>query len=71
MDAYEALQAIQRLARIALASEQGQPAEVLADIQRRALNVSWSSPGRRWRKHREQRTVRCTKKRAALAPRDR
>jgi hypothetical protein len=38
MDAYEALQVIQRLARIALASEQGQPAEVLADIQRRALN---------------------------------
>lgn len=38
MDAYEALQTIQRLARIALASEQGQPAEVLADIQRRALN---------------------------------
>jgi hypothetical protein len=38
MDAYEALQTIQRLARIALASEQGQPAEVLADIQRRALS---------------------------------
>jgi hypothetical protein len=38
MDPYEALQVIQRLARIALASEQGQPAEVLADIQRRALN---------------------------------
>jgi hypothetical protein len=38
MDAYEALQAIQRLARIAPASEQGQPAEVLLDIQRRALN---------------------------------
>jgi predicted RNA-binding protein Jag len=38
MDAYEALQAIQRLARIALASEQGQPAEVLLDIQRRALS---------------------------------
>jgi hypothetical protein len=38
MDAYEALQAIQRLARIALASEQGQSAEVLLDIQRRALN---------------------------------
>jgi hypothetical protein len=38
MDAYEALQVIQRLARIALASEQGQSAEVLADIQRRALN---------------------------------
>ena len=34
MDAYEALQVIQRLARIALASEQGQSAEVLADIQR-------------------------------------
>jgi hypothetical protein len=32
------LTTIQRLARIALASEQGQPAEVLADIQRRALN---------------------------------
>ena len=38
MDAYEALIAIQRLARIALASEVGQPIEVLADIQRRALN---------------------------------
>jgi hypothetical protein len=38
MDAFEALRAIQRLARIALASEQGQSAEVLADIQRRALN---------------------------------
>jgi hypothetical protein len=37
-DAYEALRTIQRLARIALASEQGQPAEVLVDIQRRALN---------------------------------
>jgi hypothetical protein len=39
MDAREAaLQTIQRLAHIALASEQGQPAEVLVDIQRRALN---------------------------------
>jgi hypothetical protein len=38
MDAYEALQVIQRLARIALASEQGQSAEVLADIQRRGPN---------------------------------
>jgi hypothetical protein len=34
----ESLRTMQRLARIALASEQGQPAEVLADIQRRALN---------------------------------
>jgi hypothetical protein len=38
MDAYEALQTIQRLAPFALASEQGQSAEVLTDIQRRALN---------------------------------
>jgi hypothetical protein len=38
MDAHEALIAIQRLARIALASEEGQSVEVLADIQRRALN---------------------------------
>jgi hypothetical protein len=39
MDTYEAaLQTIQRLAHIALASEKGQPAEVIADIQRRALN---------------------------------
>jgi hypothetical protein len=38
VDAYEALHTIQRLVRIALASEQGQPAEVLLDIQRRALN---------------------------------
>jgi hypothetical protein len=37
-DAYEALRSIQRLARIAIASEQGQPAEVLLDMQRRALN---------------------------------
>ena len=37
MDVYEALQ-IQRLARIALASEDGISVEVLADIQRRALN---------------------------------
>jgi hypothetical protein len=35
MDAHEALIAIQRLARIALASQEGQPIEVLADIQRR------------------------------------
>ncbi len=34
MDAYGVLQVIQRLARIALASEQGQSAEVLVDIQR-------------------------------------
>jgi hypothetical protein len=38
MDAHEALIAVQRLARIALASEEGQSVEVLADIQRRALN---------------------------------
>jgi len=38
MEAYEALRTIQRLARIALASEQGQSVEVLVDIQRRALN---------------------------------
>jgi hypothetical protein len=38
MDAYEALQTIQRLARIALASEDGHLDEVLVDIQRRALN---------------------------------
>jgi hypothetical protein len=38
MDAYEAFQTIQRLARIALASEHGPSAEVLADIQGRALN---------------------------------
>jgi hypothetical protein len=37
MDACEVLQTMQRLAHIALASE-GQPAEVIADIQRRALN---------------------------------
>jgi hypothetical protein len=38
MDAYEALEVMQRPTRIALASERGQSAEVLADIQRRALN---------------------------------
>ena len=38
MDVYEALQTIRRLARIALASEDGISVEVLADIQRRALN---------------------------------
>jgi hypothetical protein len=38
MDAFEALKAIQRLARIALASEQGISVEVVTDIQRRALN---------------------------------
>jgi hypothetical protein len=37
MDACEVLQTMRRLAHIALASE-GQPAEVIADIQRRALN---------------------------------
>jgi hypothetical protein len=38
MDVYEALQTIQRLARIALASEERQSVEVLVHIQRRALN---------------------------------
>jgi hypothetical protein len=54
MDAYEALQTIQRLARIALASEQGQSVEVLVDIQRRALNGIALVTERRWLRHREE-----------------